>query len=245
MNEGRKYRRYRSLNAAQDLIYFNVKIYQSDLCIGADKKLELHAEKILVEARRKIEDEIRKRQEFLTSYVPLSYYGGSSEIVSWMYEASSRCNVGPMAAVAGAIARYVGEKLLKVSKQVIIENGGDIYINSTALRKIAVYAGASPLSNKLAIELESGIWGVCTSAKTVGHSFSSGNCDAAVCIAKDCSIADAAATVLGNSIKEQKHLSKGVNNIMNIKGITGAIAIMKDKIAVSGNVILKHIGEKK
>lgn len=38
--------------------------------------------------------------------------------------AGVKANVGPMAAVAGAMAEYVGRDLLKYSKEVIVENGG-------------------------------------------------------------------------------------------------------------------------
>lgn len=241
MNENGENRWYRFLNAAEDLVYFNVKVEQSDLYIGADKKLLKLSKDILCDVRKKIEYEIKRRPEFLTSYESLIYYGGSSDIVSLMYLASEKCNVGPMAAVAGATALYVGQKLCKESQQVIVENGGDIYINSKLDRKIAIYAGDSVLSNKIAIDIVPGIWGVCTSAKTIGHSLSFGKCDAAICISKDCALADAAATKLGNMITDEKHLSKGVKNIMNIEGIIGAVAIIGDKIAVAGSVMLSPI----
>lgn len=227
---------YRDLNDASDLIFYNVTIKQSDLYIGTDKRQDKLAKTYLDQARKKIENEIQLRNEFLTSYEPLNYYGGSLDIVSWMYKAASKCGVGPMAAVAGATARYVGEKLNKTSKQVIVENGGDLYISTLTHRTIAIYAGKSPLSNKLGVKIKPGVWGVCTSARTIGHSYSSGMTDAAVCISKDCAIADAAATRLGNSVINEEHLSKGVKNIMNIEGIIAAVAIIGDKIAVAGDI---------
>ena len=41
-----------------------------------------------------------------------------------MIEAGRKANVGPMAAVAGAIAEYVGRELLDFSPEIIVENGG-------------------------------------------------------------------------------------------------------------------------
>lgn len=241
MNDSTQNRWYRELNEASDLVFYKVSIKQSDLYIGSIKKQDKIAKKILKEARNKVEYEIQSRQEFLTSYEPLNYYGGSSDIVSWMYEASKKCNVGPMAAVAGATSKYVGEKLKLVSPQVIVENGGDLFISTNIPRRVAVYAGKSPLSNKVAIKIKPGVWGVCTSAKTIGHSYSSGMADAAVCISNDCALADAAATKLGNSVIDEKHLSVGVKSIMNIDGIVGAIAIIGDKLAVAGDVELMPI----
>jgi ApbE superfamily uncharacterized protein (UPF0280 family) len=232
---------YRGLTEASDLIFYNVSIKQSDLYIGSSTKQDKLARNVLKEARNKIEYEIQLRHEFLTSYEPLNYFGGSSDIVSWMYEASSRCGVGPMAAVAGATARYVGEKLCEISGQVIVENGGDLFISTEYNRRVAIYAGDSPLSNKLAIKIKPGKWGVCTSARTIGHSYSSGMADAAVCISNDCALADAAATRLGNSVIDENQLTIGLKDIMNINGIVAAVAIIGDKIAVAGDIELMPI----
>jgi ApbE superfamily uncharacterized protein (UPF0280 family) len=110
-----------------------------------------------------------------------------------------------MAAVAGAIAEYVGRALLPLSEEVIVENGGDIFIFSKRERLAAVYAGDSPLSGRLAVALKprggpgtAGAFGVCHSSGTVGHSLSFGKADAALVISEDCALADAAATRLGN-----------------------------------------------
>ena len=88
--------------------------------------------------------------------------------------------VGPMAAVAGAIAEFVGEELLAYSPEVIIENGGDIYIKSLKKRVVGIYAGNSPLTGKIGLEIEGKETpiGICTSSGTVGHSLSFGRADA-------------------------------------------------------------------
>jgi len=45
-----------------------------------------------------------------------------------MMKVSQVAGVGPMAAVAGALAEYVGQDLLKLTPNVIVENGGDIFL---------------------------------------------------------------------------------------------------------------------
>ena len=101
-------------------------------------------------------------------------------IVKAMAVAAQKASVGPMAAVAGAIAEFVGKDLLKFSEQVIVENGGDIFIRTDRKRTLGIYAGEdSPFTGKLAIEVdpcESGM-GICTSSGTVSHSLSFGNAD--------------------------------------------------------------------
>ena len=137
---------------AKDLVYFSVKIGQSDLYIGAEKNFSQQAQTALKKARGDIEKEISRRPAFLTSYYPLLYTGGASELVRGMYAASDKCGVGPMAAVAGAVAQYVGEALAGMSKEVIVENGGDIFIKTEKRRQVAIYAGQSSLSGKIALE---------------------------------------------------------------------------------------------
>ena len=108
-----------------------------------------------------------------------------------MLSASSRTGVGPMAAVAGAIAEAVGRQLCSKTEQIIVENGGDIYILSKTARKIGIYAGDSVLSNKIGIEIaaEDTPCGVCTSSATVGPSLSFGKADAAVVYSRNCTLA--------------------------------------------------------
>lgn len=223
---------------AEDLVYFGVRAGQSDLYIGAGKNLAREAEEALKKARGEIEKEISRRPAFLTSYYPLMYTGGASELVRRMYAASDACGVGPMAAVAGAVAQYVGEALAEMSKEVIVENGGDIYIRTEKKRQAAVYAGQSSLSGKMALETAPGVWGICTSGYSVGHSYSDGRCDAAVVLAHDCALADAAATALGNSIKNERQLESGVKNILNTDGVLGALAVINEKVAAAGEVSL-------
>ncbi len=125
-------------------------------------------------------------------------------IVKTMAEAAEKAGVGPMAAVAGAIAEYVGRELLPFSREVIVENGGDIFLKTQKTRSIGIYAGeSSPFTGKLALRIEpkDTPLGICTSAGTVGHSLSFGKCDAAILVSPSASLADAAATAVGNLIQ--------------------------------------------
>jgi ApbE superfamily uncharacterized protein (UPF0280 family) len=52
-------------------------------------------------------------------------------------------SVGPMAAVAGAVAEFVCKGLIDEGyNEVIVENGGDIYLQRSTDCIIAVFAGA-------------------------------------------------------------------------------------------------------
>ena len=85
--------------------------------------------------------------------------------------------VGPMASVAGAMAQAVGITLKQFSDSVIVENGGDCYLDLSEETTVGIFAGPdSPFTGKIAIKLgpERFPIGICTSSGTVGHSLSFG-----------------------------------------------------------------------
>jgi ApbE superfamily uncharacterized protein (UPF0280 family) len=157
-----------------------------------------------------------------------------------MCEAAQKASVGPMAAVAGAIAEMTGYELLKYSDEVIVENGGDIFIKTGTARKIGIYAGNSPLSEKLALRIlpEQTPAGVCTSSGTVGHSLSFGKADAVVIISRDTFLADAVATSTGNKVKTTDDIEYALNYASKIAGILGTVIIIGDKIGAWGDIEL-------
>jgi uncharacterized protein len=230
-------RAYRSLFGG-GLAHFRVSEAQSDLSIGARAVLAEKAREALLEARARIEREIALSPDFLISFAPIELRPGAPEPVSWMYGAALAAGVGPMAAVAGAVAQYVGRALLGSSPEVIVENGGDIYIATQTARLAAIFAGESPLSMKVALKVPPGEWGVCASAGRVGPSVSYGQADAAVILSKDAALADAAATALGNRLKTQGDIDAALAHAMGIPGVLGAVAVMGDRLGAAGAVEL-------
>ncbi len=231
---------YRQLYSSQDLVYFNVKVEQTDLNIGAYKRLTKEAVGVIKKYRQDIKDYIREVPEFLTSLKPLPCPVHALPIIKDMCQAAQKCSVGPMAAVAGAIAQYVGEELSKFSREIIVENGGDIYIKSSKERIIGIYAGDSPLSGRIGIKIkpEDCPLGVCTSSGKIGHSLSFGQADAVVIISKDVALADAAATAIGNIVKKVEDIQRAISLAKNISGILGVLIIIDDKLGAWGNIEL-------
>jgi ApbE superfamily uncharacterized protein (UPF0280 family) len=160
-----------------------------------------------------------------------------------MAESAAKVGVGPMASVAGAIAELVGIELSAFSPEIIIENGGDIYLKSQVKRIIGIYAGDSPLSGNIALEIESNNTplGICTSSGTVGHSLSFGEADAVVVLSRSAILADAAATAIGNLIVRLEDIPKGIEFAQNIKELNGVIIIKDDRIGMWGEVKLCEI----
>ncbi len=235
---------YRKLFNPDDLECFRVKIEESDLLICARKRLEKVAENILLEARNALKLYIEKEPLFLHSFVPVQVGEGVPEIVKLMAETSSKAGVGPMASVAGAVAEVVGKRLLDFSSEVIVENGGDIFLNLERERVVSVFAGSSPFSMKIGIRLFPGRWGVATSSGTVGHSVSFGKADAAVVISHSSALSDAFATALGNRISSAEDIEKALQWIAETgrkAGVVGALAVVGDRLGIWGDITLCKI----
>jgi ApbE superfamily uncharacterized protein (UPF0280 family) len=148
-----------------------------------------------------------------------------------------------MAAVAGAMAESVSRDLLELSQEVIVENGGDIYLATSRERTIGIYAGSSPLSLKLGIVLqpEDTPLGICTSSGTVGHSLSFGRADAVCILSKSAALADAAATAVGNRVQEGKDIDRGLEKGKEIEGVLGTLIIVGEKVGVWGDIRLTKL----
>lgn len=217
---------------------FHLTVKQTDLWISAKEDLKKEALDLVLELRHQLEDYISQNPDFLTTLSPYPEDPFASPLVKEMIRCSKPANVGPMASVAGAIAQFVGEGLLTYSDEVIVENGGDIFIKLKRPATISIYAGASPLSMKLGIRLspERMPSGVCSSSGTVGHSFSTGKADCVCVISGSASLSDASATSICNQLKKKSDLQKAPLLSSKIPGLTGGLAIMGDTLSVWGDV---------
>ena len=235
-------RTYRNRVHGTDLVSFGVTIKETDLYIRARKNLRSKAERLVEKYRGMLEKYIERNPDFLRTLEPFSPGGDTPLIVKEMAEAAAAAGVGPMAAVAGAIAEYVGRELLEYSTEVIVENGGDIFMKSLSPRTVSIYAGNSPLSNTFSLEIspEDTPLGICTSSGTIGHSLSYGKADAVVIIAPSASLADAIATATGNIVKTEADIQAGLEFTEKIHGVKGAVIIINDKMGVYGDLKLSR-----
>jgi len=231
-------RTYRHWVKDKDLISFNVVVKETDLYIRALTNLKRKALKLVLKYRDTLERYIQRHPTFLTSLEPFPVEEDAPHIVKSMAESAAKVGVGPMASVAGAMAEFVGNELLTFSPEIIVENGGDIYLKSLKKRLIGIYAGKSPLTGKIGLEInkEDTPLGICTSSGTVGHSLSYGKADAVIALSKSTTLADAAATAIGNLIKQPDDIPNGIEFAKGIDGLLGVIIIEDDKIGLWGEV---------
>lgn len=236
-------RTYRNLVKEEDLFKFEVVVKETDLLIRADKDLFREARDSVLNYREQIENYISLNPQFLNSLVPIPQDPYAPPIIREMIRTSQLANVGPMAAVAGAIAEAVSKDLLRFSSEVIVENGGDIHLFIQKERTVGIYAGKSPLSLKVGIIIspEETPLGICTSSGTVGPSLSFGRADAVCIISKSSALADAVATSIGNLVKQEKDIEEGLQRGKEIEGVLGMLIIIGKKMGAWGNLRLTQL----
>lgn len=235
-----KERTYRNELLNNNLKSFNVTVRETDLFVSSDKKYADIVRNAVLKYRSFIESYIASHPEFLKTLSPFPDDPLAPGIVRDMIKSSKIADVGPMAAVAGAIAQFVGCELLKKTPNVIIENGGDIFLKTENDVQVGIFAGQSVLSGKVKIKIkkEEMPLGICTSSASVGHSISFGAADAVCIKSKSASLADAAATALGNKVKSEKDIEKVLNEGALMPGVLGIIIIMDDHLGAWGEMEL-------
>jgi len=232
----RRQRNYRSWLARDGLVPFRVAVQETDLYILAPTPLEREAQEAVIRFRHQVEEYIRANPLFQISLAPLAADPLAPKIVQAMLAASQKAGVGPMAGVAGAMAEFVGRELLASSPEVVVENGGDIFMQISTERRIGVFAGESPLSMKVGIRVppERTPLGICTSSGTVGHSKSFGRADAVCVISPSCTLADAGATALGNRVQGKGDIEGVLEEGRKISGVEGVVIIVGDTMGAWG-----------
>lgn len=243
--ESYKNRTYRGVAENSGLCSTYIRIRETDLHILAESDVSTKAYELAAQFRLQVERYIDVLPQFETSLVPLPDDNLAPPMIRAMLAAGQRASVGPMAAVAGAIAEFVCKGLIDEGyNEVIVENGGDIYLQRSSDCTIAVFAGQSPLSNRVGLRLAADEMpaGICTSSGTVGHSLSLGAADSVTVLADSAVLADAAATRIGNKVGTGKEPRDGVNRALQaageINGIRGVLVICAELLGASGRVEL-------
>jgi ApbE superfamily uncharacterized protein (UPF0280 family) len=233
-------RTYRHWVSDRGLVAFSAVVRETDLLIRARRDLTAEALRLTENLRSDLERYIATNPRFQASLEPVSVDRDAPALARSMAEAAEIAGVGPMAAVAGAMAEAVGTELLRFSDEVIVENGGDIFIKSSEERLIGLYAGESSLSGKVAFTIspEETPLGVCTSSGTVGHSLSLGKADAVVAFAASTALADAAATAIGNRVDSADDIEEALQYAQSIEGLSGVAIVKDDRLGLHGQVRL-------
>ena len=227
---------------------FIVKRKESDLWIGVDKasfrpEMPDFCDRTVAALREEMDTYLAKDPNYHSSLVPYKARPDAPDIFKRMSDVSQKPHIGPMSAVAGAVAYHIVQELKQQFsvKEVIVENGGDIYADILEDMDVSVFAGASPLSEKVGLHIcaSQAPLGICTSSGTVGPSLSFGKADAVMIICRDVLLADSYATAFANFIRKPEDIQPVLEKIEKIEEIIAAILIKDDKMGVIGKFELK------
>lgn len=219
---------------------FHVTVDQSHLVVRAHSDLSRAARDALVTARHEIESYIKTNVAFDLSLEPLDEDPAAPALGRQMINAGRAAQVGPFAAVAGAIAQAVGRRIAETSPEVIVENGNDRYLILEKNVLVTVDAGLSPLVKEHGILMQPADTpcGLCTTSGTTGHAFNSGRADAVTVMAEDAALADAASTAIANLVQGPDDIETALQRASQIDGVLGAWVVVGDQMGVWGKLNL-------
>ncbi len=222
-----------------DLVRERFQLKETIVTITAQKRDQIEAAKEAIAFQRALLEEFIREDPFFV--LTLEPYDRAIEkapqIVRDMARAGAAVGIGPMSAVAGTIARFALEAMIRAgATHAIVDNGGDVALVADRPILMGIYAGPSPLKD-LAFEIQprERPLGICTSSGTVGPSISFGYADAAIVVSEDVSLADAAATALGNAVGVDSPLAEAFEAV-NKPGISGAMVIKGEEMALWGEL---------
>ncbi len=231
-------RTYRKHHKKPGLVSFDITVKETNLNIQARSDLTRKAIESVVKYRALIESYIQLHPEFARSLAPLPEPEFAPGIILEMIQAARLAHVGPMAAVAGALAEYTGKALLAHTPEVIVENGGDIFVKSDTETLFSIYAGNSGMAPGILISRRARSFAVCTSSGTLGHSLSLGKADAVTVLSDSGALADAMATALGNRVHKASDIEKAIHFGKNTEGIQGIVIIKGTRMGLWGDLKL-------
>ena len=177
--------------------------------------------------------------------LPIPEGGGLAHELETMYRSGSASGTGPMSSVAGLFAQSTGRAIGRsagdqsAAFEVMIENGGDLYVRNLEDLVVVVHAGDVALSGKLGLVIPPGEWGICTSSGTQGHSFSMGKADALTIVSRDAPLADAWATALANQVKGREDILPLLEWVAEIPEILLCVVIAGGEMGIRGEIETK------
>ena len=245
MEEARTYR----LCYSGDLQRHGLVLGETDLAICLppglwESEIQQGLRDHLIRLRGQLQAYLAEDPSFAATHQPYTPALHAPPVAKALAKAGNLAKTGPMAAVAGYFAAAAGAWLAQYTEEVMVENGGDIYLRSRQQRTVAIYAGPNnPFSGKLGLRLSPAQMpcGVCTSSGTIGRSFSYGVADAAVVAASDAALADAVATAAGNLVKDGDSVAAAVEYALQVPGVWGGVMICGDKMAAAGDIELVRL----
>jgi ApbE superfamily uncharacterized protein (UPF0280 family) len=235
-------RRYR--NQISSRFCLEVAYQESDLFISSSQPLD---EECVQQSLRRhydsIADYVANYPLFFSSFSPFDYDEAAPAIIQEMIKVSQMTGIGPFASVAGAVAQFVGQDILKGTDEVIVENGGDIFLKIKEDKKMTVSVPTVRIFENMAIKIKKKdfCFGIASSSSRFGHSYNLGKADLVTIIAQSSLIADGFATALSNRIKKEEDIPYIIKYIKNHKYLHGILILFADKVFLWGDMEIENV----
>jgi hypothetical protein len=235
---------YRNRVMAADLIRRRVVVKETDLLVLSRTDIGDLVRDIVMTERDRLERYLYANPAFRDSLRPMVVPDTAPAIVRSMAAAGAAAGVGPMAAVAGAVCETVAAGVGEGERDLLLENGGDLYIATTRERIVGIFAGegGGEATFGLRVAPDRTPIGICTSSGRIGHSLSLGDSAAATVVSRSCALADAAATAVGNRVRGRNGVREGLAAAREIPGVLGVVVIRDGQMGAWGDVELVGLG---
>lgn len=220
---------------------FQVVVEETDLHVTACKDLSAEIAAYVASLRGELLSFMRLHPDFRDSYVPVAVPESATEVIKRMADATAIAGVGPMAAVAGTISQMVCEKFASESSELIVENGGDVYMLSSQDRVAGLLPDPhSEATVGIVLHNEDFPVAICASSATIGHSLSLGKGELVAVRSRNGSLADACATAFCNMLKEPDDVEAVAERAQQLAehGIEGVFAQCGGRIGMWGKMEL-------
>lgn len=229
---------YRRGIAANELVQSRVVVKETDLLVLAEREINGMVRDIVLTQRDRLERYIAGNPSFRDALLPVHVPATAPGIVKSMARAGLASGVGPMAAVAGAVCEAVAAGVGEGVRELILENGGDLYVASARERIVGIFVGKEAHGGAVGLRVapDRTPLGICTSSGRIGHSLSLGDSAAATVLARSCALADAAATAVGNRVRGRDGVREGLAAARDIPGVLGVVVLRDGRLGAWGDV---------
>lgn len=218
---------------------FNLELSyrESDIYLSCNKPVdEVKVKDLVKKYYSEVEEYAMCHPQFFASLSPLAVDENAAPIIKDMLGASGLSGIGPFSAVAGAIAWYVGKEILTYCGEVILENGGDLFLKTKEDKRIGLYAGKDFEKGFITIKVKGRDYpfGIASSSSKIGPSLNFGRADLVTVIASTSILADTFATAFSNKIKKPQDVKKIIEEAKKCSFIEGIAVVFENKITLWG-----------
>lgn len=215
-------------------VTFEVEVRETHLHIQAHSDLTAKAKDSVFRYRYQVEEYLRQHPAFRETESPIQIYASAPEIVKYCDLSSRVTNVAPMSCMSGAIADFVARDLAVDSANLVVSSGGDSSVRSSFPLDVHLYAGESPLHEKLILALPSfkRPFGIATYVPEK-------ELNAVTVLSRSACWASAFAKDIGTRLANGEQLYVVLDRAAAYSGVGGIVMIAGRRIVLGGDLVIR------